>query len=116
MELYGLHTEQTHGASMDQLETALAHDDGVIVGVNSNEIWNPGLDPHDPLTDHIGVPGQGADHAVRVVAVDHSDPGNPQVILSDTGTPDGQGSRIPLAEFEDAWAASGDFMVTAQRP
>ncbi len=88
----------------------------MIVGVDSSEIWNPGFDPNDALSDYMGVPGEGADHAVRVVGIDHSDPSNPMVVLSDSGTPDGQGSMIPLAEFEDAWADSGQFMVTAARP
>ncbi len=113
---YGLETQQVHGASTDQLEAALADGDGVIVGVDSSEIWNPGFDPDDSLADHLGIPGQGADHAVRVVGVDHSDPVNPQVVLSDSGVPGGCGSRIPLAEFEDAWADSGNFMVTVHRP
>ncbi|WP_298798345.1 C39 family peptidase [uncultured Pseudonocardia sp.] len=113
---YGIPTEQVHGASLDQLEAALINGDGVIVGLDSGEIWNPGFDNDDALTEYLGIPGQGADHAVQVVGVDHTDPANPQVILNDPGSPTGQGERVSLATFLDAWEDSGNFMVTAHRP
>ena len=113
---YGLDTEQQHGASFQQLETALAHGDGVIVGVESGKIWNPGFDPADSVTNYVGIPGQSADHAVEVIGVDHSDPAHPTVILNDSGAPDGRGERVPLATFLEAWQGSGNFLVTAHRP
>jgi hypothetical protein len=112
---YGIPTEQVQGASFDQLEDAVADGNGVIVGVDSGEIWNPGFDEDDQLSDYLGIPGQGADHAVQVIGLDYTDQANPQVILNDSGTPDGQGERVPLATFLDAWEDSGNFMVTAHR-
>lgn len=116
LEHYGIPTELDHDATFEQLQAALAQGDGVIVGVDSSEIWNPGFNPDDALEDYYGIPGQGADHAVRVIGIDYSDPANPQVLLNDSGTPDGQGSAVPLDEFLDAWADSGNLLVTAHRP
>lgn len=116
LDHYGIDTERHDGASLADLESALADGDGVIVGVDSGEIWNPDTAPDDALTDYLGIPGQGADHAVQVVGVDHTDPAHPEVILNDSGTPDGQGERVPLATFLDAWDDSGNFMVVAHRP
>jgi hypothetical protein len=116
LEYYGIPTEQHQNATMSDLEQSLAQGDGVIVGVDAGEIWNPGQDPDDVVGEHLGVPGEGADHAVQVIGVDRSDPANPMVVLRDSGTPNGDGERVPLATFEGAWEDSGHFMVTAHPP
>jgi hypothetical protein len=67
------------------------------------------------LEDSPFAPGVDANHAVEVIGIDSSDPDNIMVILNDPGSPDGCGSMIPLEEFEDAWADSDNFMVTAYK-
>lgn len=113
LEFYGLHVEQSNGTT-DSLETALSHGDKVIVGIDADEIWSNGSDTlHDQLDSVRGIPDSDANHAVEVIGIDHSDPNNPMVILNDPGHPGGQGSMIPLELFQQAWADSGNFMVTA---
>lgn len=113
LDYYGLSTEQHHNATLDDLQQALANGDGVMVGVDSDEIWTPGFDPDEPLDAHPGIPGQGADHAVQVIGLDYTDPVNPVVVLNDPGHPAGQGGTVPLETFLEAWEDSGNFLVTA---
>ncbi len=74
--------------------------------MDSSEIWE-GQD------DDFFGPGIDADHAVQVIGLDYSDPGNPLVILNDPGTANGGGAMIPLEIFMGAWEDSGCFMVEA---
>jgi hypothetical protein len=116
LEHYGVPVEQHHGATIADIENALAEGDGVIVGVDGGELSNPEFDFDQPLVDYQGIPGQGADHAVQVVGLDYTDPDNPMVIINDPGSSDGQGKAIPLEAFLAAWEDSGNFLVTADRP
>jgi hypothetical protein len=90
---------------------------GVIVGVNSGELWDTGLlgELKNFLIEAFGLDSSafiGADHAVTVTGIDVSDPGNPMVILNDSGDPYGAGASYPLDKFMDAWEHS-DFYYTA---
>lgn len=113
LDYYGLSTERHHNATLDDLQQALVNGDGVMVGVDSDEIWTPGLDPNEPLDAYPGIPGQGADHAVQVIGLDYTDPANPVVVLNDPGHPAGQGEMVPLEAFLEAWEDSGNVLVTA---
>ncbi|MFP3787209.1 hypothetical protein, partial [Burkholderia sp. SIMBA_024] len=57
------------------------------------------------------MPGQDANHAVQVAAIDYSNPEQPIVILNDPGHPEGQGMRVPADEFVNAWNDSNNYMV-----
>jgi hypothetical protein len=116
LEYYGIPTEHHHDARLADLEGALANGDSVIAGVDSSEIWNPETAIDDSLADHIGIPGQGADHAVQVIGIDYRDPASPTVVLNDPGDPAGRGARVPLETFLLAWEDSDNFLVTAHRP
>jgi len=59
------------------------------------------------------MPGRVANHAVQLVAIDFSDPENPQAILNDTGVENGRGIRHDLDVFMAAWKTSGNFAVYA---
>jgi hypothetical protein len=115
LEAFGVGVTRTEDATLGDLEAALARGDGVIVGVDSEEIWNPGLSDDDDteVGDAGGIPGQDADHAVQVIGIDRSDPGNPQVVLNDPGHPDGQAVLVPEQEFLGAWEDAGRFAVFA---
>ncbi|MER5465439.1 C39 family peptidase [Streptomyces sp. NPDC002668] len=114
LEHHGVPVEHVDGASLDQLEKVVAGGGAAIVGVDSSEIWTPGHDTaDDPVGDVPGIPGQDADHAVWVTGFDNSDPGDPLVILNDSGHPDGQGLAVPLDEFMGAWQDSGNLLVAA---
>lgn len=106
LEHMGLTVERSQGNSIRDLEECLQNGGEVIVAVDSSEIWE-GRD------DDFFGPGMDADHAVQVIGIDHSDPGNPMVILNDPGAANGGGAMISLDVFMGAWEDSGCFMVEA---
>lgn len=109
LESQGFHIEQSVHDSADEAQIELVHalenGEGVIVGLDSTEIWTG--------TNNDGWFGwnQTADHAVQVIGIDNSHEGQPMVILNDSGHPDGCGSMIPLDLFMDAWEDGGFFMT-----
>lgn len=52
-------------------------------------------------------------HVVEVIGIDYSNPDDVQVILNDTGVPDGKGKHISADTFAKSWNTSNRFMVTA---
>lgn len=105
-------------ATIQQLASELEQGHRVIVGVNSNDLW----EEQGALTEFwhwlIQVCGfdnstfQPADHAVVVTGLDLSDKDHPQVVINDSGDPNGAGHRYPLDRFMDAWGNS-DFHYAA---
>lgn len=106
LEHMGLNVNKSQGNSIEDIEKCLANGGEVIVGVDSSELWEGESD------DFFG-PGMGADHAIQVIGIDHSNPGEPMVIINDSGCSNGCGAVVPLSEFMDAWEDSGCFMVEA---
>lgn len=107
LDHYGVENEMTRFNTMNDIEECLDNGGKVIVALDADEIW---YDDNDDLYDG----GYGVNHAVEVIGVDHTDPENPMVILNDSGTPDGQGSRIPLDVFEDAWNDGDNYMIACE--
>lgn len=116
LEAHGVSVERYEGASLEDLQAAVASGQGVIVGVDAQELWTPGGDilNDDLVGDVPGIPGQDANHAVSVIGFDVSDPEHPMVILNDPGHPEGRGLMMPAEEFVGAWNDSGNFMVVAE--
>lgn len=119
MELYGIDNHSVTDASIEQLAQELQQGHGVIVSVNSSQLWGEG--PLHELMDFIckafgfdTSQWSPADHAISVTGIDVSDPSNPQVIINDSGMPTnaGAGASYPLDKFLDAWENS-DFSYTA---
>ena len=106
LEYMGLDVERSTGNSISDIEACLENGGGVIVGVDSSEIW-------EGQNDDLFGPGMDADHAVQVIGIDYSDPDNPMVILNDPGTSNGGGAMVPMDVFEQAWEDSDCFMVEA---
>ncbi|NKV32945.1 hypothetical protein GS921_24975 [Rhodococcus hoagii] len=88
-------------SSMDDLAAKLDDGYGVIAMVDSGELWTP--------ADEV-VEDDTADHVLVVAGID-TDRG--VVTLSDPGNPDGNGLKVSIAQFEDAWADSGNTMLVA---
>ncbi len=117
MDLYNIPNHTVTNASIADLAAELQAGHGVIVGVNSEELWSSG-----PLEEMwlsiksaLGLDTSliaPADHAIVVTGIDLSDPNNPQVIINDSGHPDGEAACYPLDKFMDAWQNS-DFYYTA---
>jgi hypothetical protein len=99
-ESFGLDVHASYGEVADLVE-ALRSDRAVMVGLDAHEIW-------DSADDDTSDLGGDDNHAVVVTGIDLS---NGLVYLNDPGTPEGQGSVVPLGQFEDAWADSGKDMI-----
>lgn len=106
LEHMGLTVHKSTGNDISDLEECLSNGGEVIVGVDSSELWEGESD------DFFG-PGMGADHAIQVIGIDRSNPGEPMVIINDSGCTNGCGAMVPLDVFMDAWEDSGCFMVEA---
>lgn len=102
LEYYGIDTQVCVNLSLDNLIVELEHGRAVMVIVDSGELWKRGFlgETWEWFED---IFGGDPDHVVWITGVDLSDPNNPQVIINDTGHPDGAGQRYPLSTFVDAW-------------
>lgn len=120
LELHGIPTHTTYHATIHDLATELSMGHGIIVGVDSSELWASG--PLAELKQAIsGVTGidfgeDGANHAVLVTGIDITAPNNPMVILNDSGVPDGQGVAYPMEKFMQAWEDSGFYYTATDIP
>lgn len=116
LELCGIPTHSIQSASISDLATELSMGHGVIVGVDSLELWDSGplADIKQHLSSTLGIDfgDSGPNHAVLVTGIDISNPADPMVILNDSGVPDGQGVAYPMEKFLQAWQDSG-FHYTA---
>jgi hypothetical protein len=105
LEAHGVACHSMDHAHMSDIASELSVGHKVIVGVNSDELWNSQHPLHDFTT-------QAANHAIWVTGVDTTDPKHPTVIVNDSGDPDGRGHEYDLRSFVEAWQASG-FSYTA---
>ena len=90
MDLSGIPNHSVMGGTIEQLALELQEGHGVIVGVNSSELWDQGIlnDIKQFFCEAFGydtVDFNPADHAVTVTGIDVSDPDNPMVIINDSG-------------------------------
>lgn len=104
LDHYGVDNTMSFDNTMADIEKCLANGGKVIVGVNADEIWYG-------EESNIFVPTGGANHALQVVGVDYTDPDNPQVILNDSGSPDGCGEMVPMDVFVGAWEDGNCQMI-----
>lgn len=119
MDLSGIPNHTVMDGTIDQLALELQQGHGIIVGVNSAELWDEGIlnDIKQFFLDAFGLDNVNpADHAVTVTGIDISDPDNPMVILNDSGTPNGAAVRYPLDQFQDAWENSGFYYTATDLP
>jgi hypothetical protein len=88
--------------SPESLAEMLAEGRGVMLFVDSGEIWQ-GEATEDTAPDH----------AVVVTGIDVE---RGVVILSDPGHPEGNMEEVPIEVFEDAWADSNFAMIVCDQP
>ncbi len=117
MDLYNIPNHTVFDATIKDLAAELQAGHGVIVGVNSSELWKTGplADLNEFLCETFGIDNP-ADHAVVVTGIDVSDPSQPMVVINDSGHPDGAGARYPLDQFIDAWENSGFYYTATDNP
>ena len=121
MDMYGIPNHTVMGASIHDLALELQAGNGVIVGVNSSELWDQGVwnDIKEFFAEAFGLDTaeiNPADHAVVITGIDLSDPENPQIIINDSGTLDGKGKPYSLDQFRDAWSNSGFYYTATSEP
>lgn len=107
LEAYGIPVERGHDYSMRDLYNALLDGHKVMVGLDSDEIWDPQAGPDGLPADQFG----GADHAVWVTGITTDIHGNLCVVVNDSGKPDGCHDVILVADFLNAWDDCGNFAV-----
>lgn len=107
LDYYGIEHDMVFDADIDALEQALKDGDGVIVSIDSNQVWSD--KPND-----IFSPDTASDHAVQVIGIDRTDPDHPMVVLNDSGHPEGRGELVPLEVFDNAWSAGDRQMIVCR--
>lgn len=108
LELHGLEVERSVNASVDDIADSLAKGNSMIVGVDSGELWYPGL--KEEWEDNIC--GQIADHALIVNGISVNPlTGEHEIMLTDPGTGDVSRS-YEMDTFLDAWSDSDNFMLS----
>lgn len=106
LEAVGLEVKREYNQTLSDVFSELEDGHKVIVGVNNMVLDRPEL---------AELPGFRANHAVQVIGIDYSNPEGVQVILNDSGVPDGKGRVVSAETFAKAWNTSQRFMVTAQK-
>lgn len=112
LERYGLEPETMAGATIEMLENLRAEGRPPIVAIDAGEAWATNYDDNEDAEDA----GKGVNHVVVFLRVDRSDPDNPMVVVNDSGRHDGGELRIPLVQFQDAWADSGNYVIVPTEP
>jgi hypothetical protein len=121
MDMYNIPNHTVMGANIHDLAVELQNGHGVIVGVNSSELWDKGLwnEIKQFFCDAFGLDTaefNPADHAVVITGMDLSDPDHPKVIINDSGVPGGAAVPYPLDKFVDAWQNSGFYYTATDMP
>lgn len=91
---FGVPSSVQYNQDWDDLAGYLAEGRSVVMMVDSGDYW--GIDDGEVEDSDA----DGVDHAVRVVAIDTN---RGVVVLSDSGTPDGQQLEVPIEAMEEAW-------------
>lgn len=108
LEGYGLEVHRSYHSSIGDIASELSQGHSLVLAVDSGELWHDG--PRETFEDIIM--GENADHAVLVNGI-MTDPFTAElnVLLTDPGTGD-VCVEYPLEQFEDAWADSGEFLIS----
>lgn len=101
MEQAGVPASLVMSANIDVLESYVDAGHGVVLFVNSSDIW-------------YGEEGAGAaDHALVLTEIDQE---AGVAVLSDPGTPEGNALTVPLEVLEDAWVDGDHTMLVTETP
>ncbi len=107
LEAYGIPVERSYDSSIVDIHSALQRGDYVLVGLDANEIWNP-------VVSSEGTPLEQADmgHAVWITSLDLRSDGGIDVVMNDSGLPDGKAVTVRGEDFLNAWKDYGNYMVS----
>lgn len=105
LEFAGVAVDREYDCGLEDLERWLQQGEKIIVGVNSQEIWNPiRMSSGEPVEQF----GQG--HAIQVTGISKGEDGI-FIIANDSGIPDGESIPIAWDDFKNAWEDYGNFAV-----
>ena len=111
LEDLNIDTFQMNDATLETLQYALSIGDKPIVGLDANEIWNPQYDLYgNPIEQ------EDAGHAVWVTGIDYQTDGSVDIILNDSGHPNGSASMVDYYDFMNAWQDYDHFVTIADNP
>lgn len=111
LEAHGVHVATFDCANQYTLMHELAQGHQVMVALDSNELWEPGI--LQRILDFLGL--SGANHALIVSNIDTTNPDDIQVCVTDPGT--GEVKSYPFDQFADAWKDSNFHMIaTTEAP
>lgn len=119
MDKYGIDNHTNTCATIEDLAWELEQGHGVIVSVNSAELWDSGpfAELKHELLKACGLDNPvwtPADHAITITGIDKSDPDHPMAIVNDSAV--GATVRWPMEKFEDAWENGGCYYVATDAP
>lgn len=108
MQLHGVEVQSFINASLYNLTSELAKGHPVIVGVDSGELWHPGV--QEKIEDYIN--GQIPDHALIVSGIEFNEDFSSGIVnVIDPGTGE-YCHPYTLDQFIDAWNDSDNFMIS----
>ncbi|MBW4535634.1 MAG: C39 family peptidase [Pleurocapsa minor HA4230-MV1] len=108
---WGIETYTPPDASFANLENALARGDKPIVALDGNEIWSPQSDRQGNSLEQ-----SDAGHAVWVTGIDYESNDSVNIILNDSGIPNGSSSVVEYDDFINAWSDYDSFVAIADNP
>lgn len=111
LEDLGIDTIQMNDTTLETLEYALSIGDKPIVALDANEIWDPQYDLHGNSLEQVD-----AGHAVWVTGIDYQTDGSVDIILNDSGHPNGSASVVDYYDFMNAWQDYDYFATIADNP
>lgn len=120
LEHYGIPCEIHHYADVDLLAEKLTAGHGIMLPVDSSELYDTGILAEIKLwlSQLLGMDfgNDGADHVLMATGLDYSDPDHPMVIVYDPLKADGAGKSYPLDQFLEAWEDSNFQLIATEEP
>lgn len=116
LEAFGVKCDVYDNGNVYDLLSAVVEGKKVIVSVDSNELWaDTKFGRIVEWIKDLFPAAHGANHALVVSGFDNSDPSNPTIVLTDTGS--GQAAvGYPVKKFVDAWQDGNCHMIIPQEP
>jgi hypothetical protein len=111
LENWGIEVSSSYDNSLADLTNALEAGDKPIVGLDGNEIWYPEYDRRGNSIEQ-----EDAGHLVWVTGINYESNGSVDIILNDSGDPNGSASVVGYDDFMNAWDDTDFFAAIAENP